>query len=659
VTAEKAGTISNRTDATARTVIECAADAIVAFGTDQTVMLWNPAAERMFGWTAAEVVGLEPPIIPEELKAEHNAVLERVRSGGQISFATRRIRKDRSVIDLRIDTSALIERGGLGGSSPRASIDRGDLGGLSGSSPRTSTDGVGEVIGWVNVCHQTGEDDVARHYMAERARVVRRLGDVVADMNAQRDLESVLDRIAASLRELTSADAGGFVIIEDDTLRLVSTAGLPDRLRGRTATLSTSLVGELMGSGKTVMMATGESGGFDDLIWSALPGLHTIALSLSHVAGKPYGALYALYSRRKLSHVELELLELLAGHAGVALTNAMAFEEVVRQRAHERAVIDGSADGIAVLDEAGLVRQWNPAAHRITGMAALDAIGKPPSFPLPEPGATLTHKLPNGRWLDVLCTALADGGELVIDFRDVTSAKELEEAKDLFLATTSHELRTPITVVQGFASTLASRWDQFADSERRAAVRTIAERAGSLGRLVEQLLLGSRAGADQLPVSNGPFDLGAVLRGAVTAFQALSDKHVVVADIAADLPTASGDTMATDIIVGQLLENAFKYSPDGGTVTVRARVTGAWIEVTVEDEGIGIADGDHERIFDRFFQGEAGDRRRFGGVGIGLFIVRRLAQAQNGEVTANSLASGGTAMRLRLRVADDAAPAAC
>ncbi len=628
VTAEQAGTISSRTDATARAVIECAADAIVAFSTDRTVMLWNPAAERMFGWAATEVIGLEPQIIPEELKAEHNAVLERVSGGGQISFATRRIRRDSTVIDVRIDTSALI-------------------------------DGAGEVTGWVNVCHQTGEDDVARHYMAERARVVRRLGDVVADMNAQRDLESVLDRIAASLRELTSADAGGFVLIEDDTLRLVSTAGLPARLRGRTATLSSSLVGELMRSGKTVMMATGESGGFDfdDLIWSALPGLHTIALSLSHVAGKPYGALYALYSRRKLSHVELELLELLAGHAGVALTNAMAVEEVVRQRAHERAVIDGSADGIAVLDEGRLVRQWNPAAHRITGTSAQDAIGKPPSFPLPDPGSTLTHKLPNGRWLDVLCTSLADTRELVIDFRDVTAAKELEEAKDLFLATTSHELRTPITVVQGFASTLASRWDQLADTERRAAVRTIAERAGSLGRLVEQLLLGSRVGADQLPVSNGPFDLGAVLHGAAAAFRPLSDKHIVVADIPAGLPGASGDTMATDIIVGQLLENAFKYSPEGGTVSIRARVKsgegvgGDWIEVTVEDEGIGIADGDHERIFDRFFQGEAGDRRRFGGVGIGLFIVRRLAEAQHGEVTAGSRPSGGTVMSLRLRPA--------
>src|ERR1700739_1743714 len=125
----------------------------------------------------------------------------------------------------------------------------------------------GGVLGWVNICHETGEDDVARHYMAERARVVRRLGDVVADMNAQRDLEAVLDRIAGSLRELTGADGGGFVLIEEDRLRLVSTAGLPARLRGRVAALDGSLVGELMRSGKTVMMATGESGEFDDLIW--------------------------------------------------------------------------------------------------------------------------------------------------------------------------------------------------------------------------------------------------------------------------------------------------------------------------------------------------------------------------------------------------------
>jgi signal transduction histidine kinase len=401
-----------------------------------------------------------------------------------------------------------------------------------------------------------------------------------------------------------------------------------------------------------VMMTTGGSGGFDDLIWSALPGLHTIALSLSHIAGRPYGALYALYSRRKVGHVELELLELLAGHAGVALGNAMAFEEVVRQRAHERAVIDGSADGIAVLDGGGYVRQWNPAADRLTGVSASQVEGRPPPFPLPEPGEKLTHRLRSGRWLDVLCNRLDDGDERVLDFRDVTAAKELEEAKDLFLATTSHELRTPITVVQGFASTLARRWEKLPDPDRHSAVKTIAERAGSLGRLVEQLLLGSRAGAEHLTVSNGPFDLAAMLSGSASAFQTLSDKHVLAADIPEGMPAAYGDELATDIIVGQLLENAYKYSPEGGTVTVCAQVSGGQIEVAVSDEGIGIAPGDHERIFERFVQGETGDRRRFGGIGLGLYIARRLARAQAGELTAHSRPEGGTVMLFRLMCAD-------
>jgi signal transduction histidine kinase len=405
-----------------------------------------------------------------------------------------------------------------------------------------------------------------------------------------------------------------------------------------------------MQSGRNVMMATGESGEFADLIWSALPGLHTITLALSHVGDRPYGALYALYSGRKVGHVELELLELLAGHAGVALANATAFEELVRQRAHERAVIDASADGIAVLDGAGLIRQWNPAAHKLTGMSADEVTGRPPPFPVPAPGAPrVTHRLPTGRWLDVLCNEVNGKDERVVDFRDVTAAKELEEAKDLFLATTSHELRTPITVVQGFARTLTQRWDKLTDAERRSAVQTIAERAGSLSHLVEQLLLGARAGADQLTVRNGPFDLAALLRGTVAGFLTLSDKHTLVAEIPDTLPQAHGDPMATDIMVGQLLENAFKYSPNGGTITVAARAAGDWIEVTVDDEGIGIAPGDHERIFERFVQGETGDRRRFGGIGLGLYIVRQLARAQDGEVAASSRPGGGTRMSLQLR----------
>ena len=181
------------------------------------------------------------------------------------------------------------------------------------------------------------------------------------------------------------------------------------RLAGKVAFLTAAGAG----IGRATALAFAREGArviATDVREAALTGLHTITLSLSHVAGRPFGALYALYSGRKVGHIELELLEPLAGHASVALSNVTAFEEVVRQRAHERAVIDASADGIAVLDADGLVRQWNPAAHRLTGLSPELATGRRPPFPLPEPGAKLTHKLDNGRWIDLLCTGLSGRG---------------------------------------------------------------------------------------------------------------------------------------------------------------------------------------------------------------------------------------------------------
>ncbi|GAA2446772.1 hypothetical protein GCM10010191_74850 [Actinomadura vinacea] len=622
-------------DPIARAVIECAADAIVAVDDGVHVTVWNPAAERMFGWSAAEVLGRPLPIVPDELMAEHNAVQERLLTrrggeGGQISIATRRFRRDGRLIDVRIDTSLLL-------------------------------DGDGAPLGLVGVYHPVEEDEVAQYHTAERARLVRRLNDIVADLNAELDLDVVLDRITAALIELTGADAGGFVRIEGERLRLVSLSGLPDHMRGTTADLRTSLVGELLRSGRAVRLATGEQR-LGDLIWSELPGLHTVALGLSFLQNRPYGALYALFSGRKVGHRELELLELLAGHAGVAVGNAVAYAEVVRQRAHERAVIDSSADGIAVLDRDGLVRQWNPAAHALTGIAPEQALGRELPFEMPALGEMITIPLPeSGVWLNVLAAEIEETDELVVDFRDVTEAKALEEAKDLFLATTSHELRTPVTVVQGFASTLSNRWDEMSDADRRSAVAIIAERAQSLGRLVEHLLRGARAGADELGVTIESFDLVRVLEGVVAGFRSLSDLHRVGLEIAADLPQARGDALATDIVLGQLLENAFKYSPDGGRIMVRARCEGDEVVVTVDDEGIGIAPGDHDRIFERFVQGEAGDRRRFGGIGLGLYIVKRLTEAQGGEISAHQVPPSepgrtGTRMCLKLKIAETVHP---
>ncbi|RVX46171.1 PAS domain S-box-containing protein [Nonomuraea polychroma] len=603
-------------DEIARAVLASSPNAVVALDRDQSVLVWNEAAERLFGWTAEEMIGRRAPIVPAELIAELNAVLERVRTGGQVSLRTKRLHSDGSVLDMRVDISAL----------------------RLGSA----------VAGYVCVHHLARTDEVAKNRMARRARLVRKLTDVVGDINSELELSAVLDRISASLTELTGADAGGFVLIEGERLRLVSTYQLPESIRGTTSDLRTSLVDRLLRTGKTVLLQSNE---LDDLVWAKLNGLHTIALGLAAVGGRPYGALYALFARRTPGHLELELLELLAGHAGIAVGNAVAYQEAVRQRAHEQAVFDASADGIAVLDEAGRVVRWNPAAAEITAFPADAVIGGPPPFPLPKSGEKLTYQMGSGRWLDVVSAQVEETGEVVVDFRDVTTAKELEEAKDLFLATTSHELRTPITIVRGFASTLDSRWDKMSDPERRSAVHTIAERARSLGQLMDHLLLGARAGADELKVRIERFDLAERIHAATLGLPSLSDKHRVEVVLPDELPNVLGDALATDIVLGQLLENAFKYSPKGGLISVEAWLEDDNVVVVVDDEGVGIAPPDRERIFERFVQVDSGDRRRFGGVGLGLYIVRSLARAQGGDVSAHPRPGGGTRMRLVLRCA--------
>src|SRR5699024_1873428 len=327
----------------------------------------------MLGWSREEVLGRELPIVPGELRTEHGAVLEQARAGPPLSIVTRRLHKERGMVDVRISAAPAHDR-------------------------RT-----GQWHGWVLTLYPRESETDVHSAAMERARLVRRLTDMVVDINADLSLQSVLDRLSGSITELTGADAGGFVLLNEDRVELVSLSELSENLHGFSAPLESSLFGELLRSGKSVLLANEDTRGLQDLIWADLPGLHTIALCVSNVHGRPYGALYALYSRRKVGHVELELLELLAAHAGVAIGNALAYEELNHQRVHEQAVADSSAAGIVVLDFDGRVRKWNRSAVELTGYSAETVTGRHPPFPMPAcHGEPVKHKLEDGRWLEIL-----------------------------------------------------------------------------------------------------------------------------------------------------------------------------------------------------------------------------------------------------------------
>jgi signal transduction histidine kinase len=319
----------------------------------------------------------------------------------------------------------------------------------------------------------------------------------------------------------------------------------------------------------------------------------------------------------------------------------------VRRGEHEQAVVDVLADGVLVVGADGRVTSCNEAATTLLGVPRSSLVGAPPPLEVGAPGDLLTHTV-GARWVETVATTIDGTGERVVVLRDVSRHRALDEAKDLFLATTSHELRTPLTAVKGYVHVLQHRWDALDEDRRRAALATIAERTDALVALTEHLLLGARAGASRHSTDTRPFDLSDALLSAVRAYDGISSLHRIEVRLP-DVPLrAVGDPAGLQHVVGQLVENAVKYSPGGGTVRVTARADGGHAVVEVADEGVGIPEGGSVDLFAPFSQAGATNTREYGGVGLGLYIVRQLVEAQGGTVAAANRPEGGAVISFTL-----------
>jgi signal transduction histidine kinase len=232
------------------------------------------------------------------------------------------------------------------------------------------------------------------------------------------------------------------------------------------------------------------------------------------------------------------------------------------------------------------------------------------------------------------------------------TAPDRAETRDLFIAVTSHELRTPVTVIKGYADTLAERWDSLSDPARREAVFVIWQRAGELARLVDRLL---NAASDVTGPGGGPtllpFEPVVTLRDAAADLPPDLRRRLRVR-LPDRLPNVRGDRASVATVLTELVTNACKYSPDTMDVdlTGGSDAQAVWIRVT--DRGVGIRPADTERAFERFWQSETGDQRRYGGVGLGLYLVRRIVERQNGWVGLRPRDGGGTVAEVWLPRAD-------
>ncbi|HEX4820955.1 MAG TPA: ATP-binding protein [Acidimicrobiales bacterium] len=386
--------------------------------------------------------------------------------------------------------------------------------------------------------------------------------------------------------------------------------------------------------------------------------------------GTPCGSIaVAARSGRPYGERDERILDALGERVSSTLHRLSLFEAVRAEQRTLADVLSSTSDGIFSVGPDQRVRSWNQAMARITGTAEVVAAGQHccavfrpcdekgvPLFGVTCPirtgdEAELLVQIEAGRggpiWLNCAFSRMSDGGFVVIA-RDVTTRKQIEDEKADFLATVSHELRTPLTPIKGFLQTLTRRDAEFTQDERAHIYEVMLREEQRLERLVHQLLLATSLDSAESFVIKEEVDWEMTVRAQVDQIARHDPMHEYSVALAPDLPKVMADEQLAGQVLGNLLSNAAKYSPEGTVIGVGVAHDGHRIVTTVVDRGPGVPMADRDRIFDRFTR--LGDHltRPEQGVGLGLFIVRRSVETMGGTVWVEDAPAGGAAFSFSL-----------
>jgi len=337
-----------------------------------------------------------------------------------------------------------------------------------------------------------------------------------------------------------------------------------------------------------------------------------------------------------------------------------------RQRDQAARVLSHLGEGVLLVDGAGVVRLWNRSAETITGLRAEDVQGRPAVEAIPG-WADVVSRLPTDaegrsvgvslalpageRWLSVSGVQFSDG--VVYAFRDLTSERRLEQMRSDFVATVSHELRTPLASIHGAAVTLSSRGRELDPALHERLLSIVVEQSERLSELVEQILLAAQLDSGGLKVQRERFDAAVLARKVIASSRPRIPAGLTVSLAAPpDVPLALGDEDRARHVLGNLLDNAIKYSPDGGRIDVIVAPNADRLRFTVRDQGLGIPPAEQDRIFEKFYRVDAAMTRGVGGSGLGLYICRELVERMDGRIWVSSQPGAGSSFSFELPLAE-------
>ena len=395
---------------------------------------------------------------------------------------------------------------------------------------------------------------------------------------------------------------------------------------------------------------------------------------------EPIGVIYVFRTRDAAFSVnDRQVLASFADQAAIAVRNARLYQELGEEKRRLDAIIANSADGVVILDAGLHIQTINAALADMTGWTPDRAHGHlcqdvialrnaqgvdicQAACPLRSLSSAdrlqaegdIIH--PDGHRTSVSITysPLYDkDGTLVSiigNVHDVTRFREAEEMKAMFISVISHELKTPVALIKGYASTLRredAHWDQETVQESLSIIEDESDR---LDRLINNLLEASRIQAGMLKLKLNDVLIPKLAGKVANRFRVQATKHHLRLDFPPDFPPLLADEQRLEQVFYNLISNAIKYSPQGGTIQVGGTTRGDYVEVYVSDQGIGIPLPKRLQLFEPFYRVDSGLGRRTQGVGLGLFLCKAIVEGHGGRIWVDGKPGQGSTFRFTLPI---------
>jgi two-component system phosphate regulon sensor histidine kinase PhoR len=512
---------------------------------------------------------------------------------------------------------------------------------------------------------RAAEREAASQNVALQGRLdlLRDASEVLASLDTGASLRRVADLLVREFADWCTLD-----VVEEDGELIRASAATERRRAHPPLEAGDSIRGVLLSGEKLLIPSLEEN---DDHAAEFPPDTASLVSIAMRGRGRPLGVLTCgrIGPAQPYGADDVALVEDLAARIGVAIDRARLYGEV-EERADAGRVLTYVADGVLLVDRAGLVRLWNPAAEKITGIPAADLVGRAatdrirgwreavdlaPVSSSPDPGhpevIVPIEGVDGERWISI--SGVKFFGGTVYAFRDVTEVRQLEELKADFIATASHELRTPLAAVYGAAQTLLRHDFALDESGRDRFISLIADESDRLGRIVNEILLANQLDAGRVDLGSDAFDPGELVERVVDAARVHAPPGIVLERVVPDgVPHVAADRDKVRQVLVNLVENAMKYSPGGGRIEVGIELgqeSGSDMLVFfVKDEGLGIPADEQARIFEKFYRLDPHMTRGVGGTGLGLYICNELVNRMGGHIWVESTEGEGATFLLEL-----------